>query len=361
MILAANDYTPSLRWRQGEYQALFFMSEQLKDLICPLITIPPVEFDFELGIPKKSPHEHIHPFAKRLNAKWGERPCWVDLHSTLREALMDDGRGTYEHIFQELRAFNAHAVPVVSLDMTTAIRTNIRAIVAEDQRGVALRLRLIDLMDPATPIAVPVIISEMGLTPAEVDLIIDLEAPNYEPIDVFQLALSVQINALGDLYRFRNYTLIGTGFPESMAGIPKGSSTVPRQHWLIYKKMVDALTAEARVPCFGDYTVTHPEFVALNMRLLKPSGKIIYTIDDAWHIEKGGSFRDNRAQMHTHSQNIHAASIYSGPGYSYGDLFIEQCATHATGPSNLSRWKCVCINHHMTIVLEDLATFHAGA
>jgi hypothetical protein len=360
VILNPKEYTPSLRWRQGEYQALFFMSEELKDLICPLVTIPPVEFDFELQIPKKSPHEHIHPFAKRLNAKWGQRACWIDLHPTLREALMDDGRVTYDYIFQELRDYEANAVPVVSLDMATQTRAIICTIVETDQKGVGLRLRLIDLMDPATPAAVDAIIAEMGLTAAETDLLIDIEAPNYDPLNVFEMALMAQVNGLGDLRRFRNYSLIGTGFPESMAGIPKGNSTIPRQHWILYKQIVDALPDDARVPCFGDYTVTHPDFVALNMRLVKPSGKIIYTIQDAWHVEKGGSFRDDQQQMHTHSQNIQSNGVYRGAGYSFGDHFIEQCATHATGPSNLSRWKCVCVNHHMTTVLEDLATYHAG-
>ena len=99
MILEPTDYTPSLRWRQGEYQALLFLPEQHKARICPLITIPPIEFDFDLQIPKKTPHEHIHPFAKRVHKKWDHRPCWVDIHPTLREARMDDGRVTYDYVF----------------------------------------------------------------------------------------------------------------------------------------------------------------------------------------------------------------------------------------------------------------------
>ena len=358
MILEPTDYTPSLRWRQGEYQALLFLPEQHKARICPLITIPPIEFDFDLQIPKKTLHEHIHPFAKRVHKKWDHRPCWVDIHPTLREARMDDGRVTYDYVFTELREYAPNAVPVVSNDMSSATKAIIRNIVSTDQKGVAVRLVLLDLMTPNTLATTEALIAEIGVSASEVDLLIDVEAPNYDPMNVFAQALMTQVKALGDLHRFRNYCVIGTGFPESMAGVPKGASKIPKQHWLLYKQAVGALTESDRVPCFGDYTITHPDFVAMDMRMVKPAGKIIYAINDAWHIQKGGSFRDDQAQMHTHSQNICASSVYMGASYSFGDHFIEQCAAHAAGPSNLSRWKCVGINHHMTVVLDDLSSFH---
>lgn len=361
MILNLESYTPSIRWRQGEYQALLFLPEQLKDRICPLITIPPVEFDFELQIPKKSAHEHIQPFAKRVHKKWGNRPCWVDVHPSLREAEMDDGRISYEFVFQELREFQVPVVPILSLDMSDQCIGQIRQIVDIDQSGLAMRLTLVDLMNPTTPAAVFAKIESMGLSAGEVDLIIDIAAPNFDPLDVFEAALMDQVNSIGDLHSFRNYCLIGTAFPETVAGIPKGLSTIPRQHWILYKQIVSALSEGARAPCFGDYTVTHPDFVALDMRLVKPAGKVIYTIEDAWLVAKGGSFRDNRQQMHSHSQSIWSDPMFRGASYSFGDHFIEQCATHQTGPSNLSRWKCVGVNHHMTTVLDDLANYHAGA
>ena len=62
MPLGSGAYVPSLRWRQAEYQALLRLDESIKDRIVPLITIPPIEFDFEAGIPKKTMHEHVHPF-----------------------------------------------------------------------------------------------------------------------------------------------------------------------------------------------------------------------------------------------------------------------------------------------------------
>ena len=46
MPLGSGAYVPSLRWRQAEYQALLRLDESIEDRIVPLITIPPIEFDF---------------------------------------------------------------------------------------------------------------------------------------------------------------------------------------------------------------------------------------------------------------------------------------------------------------------------
>ena len=71
MILTSDMYVPAIRWRQGEYQALLRLAPAAKDRIVPFITIPEIEFDFEEWRPKKSVHEHVHPFASRYKGKWG--------------------------------------------------------------------------------------------------------------------------------------------------------------------------------------------------------------------------------------------------------------------------------------------------
>ena len=99
------------------------------------------------------------------------------------------------------------------------------------------------------------------------------------------------------------------------------------------------------------------------MRKLKPAGKIIYTTETTWATRKGGSFRDDRDQMYTHCQAIMRDSKFNfrGQGFSGGDAYISDCAAKKKGPSNLSRWKQVAINHHITLVAEELANLAAAA
>ena len=41
------EYTPVLKWKQGEYQALLRLSDEAKSAVLPLIDIPPIGWDFE--------------------------------------------------------------------------------------------------------------------------------------------------------------------------------------------------------------------------------------------------------------------------------------------------------------------------
>ncbi|WP_422802525.1 beta family protein [Sulfitobacter pontiacus] len=47
---------------------------------------------------------------------------------------------------------------------------------------------------------------------------------------------------------------------------------------------------------------------------------------------------------------------FRGATFSLGDKYIADCAAHAVGTGNSTTWKWVTINHHITIVADDLAT-----
>ena len=165
---------------------------------------------------------------------------------------------------------------------------------------------------------------------------------------------------LGDLHAFRNFVVIGTAIPETFKDVAKGADQLPRHDWLFYRALLGKMPAGVRQPNYGDYTIVHPEFKALDMRMIKAAGKLVYTTTTAWEVRKGGAFNDNRAQMHGHCASIVASGKFDGAGYSSGDEYIARCAVHKEGPSNQTRWKEVAINHHITRVLDDLATLGAA-
>jgi hypothetical protein len=95
-------YVPALKWRQGEYQALLRLKDKAKTRIKPFIMIPALEFDFEDNSPKKTPHDHIEPFARRYRDKWNTRPAWIDVDASLRATSMKSGKDIVTHVFDEL-------------------------------------------------------------------------------------------------------------------------------------------------------------------------------------------------------------------------------------------------------------------
>lgn len=356
MILTSDTYVPALRWRQGEYQALLRLADDVKDRIVPFITIPQVEFDFEKQQAKKSVQEHVLPFPGRYKSKWGKRPAWVGVHREIIQEAMENGRNIFTYVFEELCQSGAKAVPAVPLNDDASTIHAVKAIVKRDSLGVAISVRLEDLMKANPDAQVQNLASKLGAELSDTDLIVDLGAPNFEPYGMFSCALNVVLRKLGDLQGYRNFVLIGTAIPGSFRDIAKGFDEIPRHDWLFYQTVIANLPAGMRYPNFGDYTIVHPEFAPVDMRKIKTAGKLIYATPRSWAVLKGGAFRDNPEQMYGLCADLVGRDIFSGPDYSSGDSYIAKCAVGQEGHSNQTKWKEVAINHHITHALDDLAT-----
>ena len=363
MILSEDMYVPALRWRQGEYQALTRLAAEVKDRIVPLITIPDVEFDFEHGRLKKTVHEHVHPFVLRYHKKWGGRPAWVVLTASIAVGRMNGGEHVFDYVFDGLRSYGEMVIPALPLDADAATVAAVRRAAMRDGQGAGAIVRLEDLMAGGVEAKVVSLARRAGVFLAEADIVIDLRAPNFEPYGLFAAALWQTMGQLGDLARFRNIVLLSTAIPESFGMIAKGTDEVPRHDWLFYQVFLQQIPAEIRRPNYGDYTIVHPDFKALDMRMVKAAAKVIYTKSKSWGTRKGGAFRDDPSQMRWHCAEIIRDSHFEfrGGGYSYGDKYIEGCAASVESTSNLTRWKDVGINHHMTMVVRDLAKFASGS
>jgi len=349
-------YVPALRWRMAEYQALMRLTAEAKERVVPYITIPEREFDFDSWQPKKTIHEHVHPFVARYEKKWGDRPAWIGIHPSIVGGVMNDGRDILTYVFDGLRKFDAKAVPSIRLDAENRIQNSVAAIIGQDGRGVAIAVRLEDLMKKDAFARVVAMFKSLGVNEDEVDLIVDLGEPNFEPYDTFSIALITALRRLGDLNRFRNFVLVSTAIPETFKGIAKGQDELPRHDWLFFQTLLSKLPSGMRRPNYGDYTIVHPDFTPQDMRKIKSAGKIVYTTGKSWWIRKGGAFRGNEGQMHEHCAVLVGSGVFKGNSYSYGDDYIGKCAIKKAPSSNLTRWKDVTINHHIMHVLDDLST-----
>ena len=363
MILSEDMYVPVLRWRLGEYQALLRLKSDIKDRIMPMIFIPEVEFDFELWQPKKTIREHVNPFLSRYSQKWGTRPAWISLNESIAVGRMDDGRHVFDFIFDGIRPHNARAVPALSLTSDSDTLAAASRAAVRDGQGVGLLVRLEDLMTGGTRGRIVNFSKTLHVALEETDLIIDLSAPNFLPYKSFAAALIAALRRVGDLTVYRNFVLVSTAIPKSFKDVAGGSDTIPRHDWLFYQALRTEMPIGMRRPTYGDYTIVHPDFAALDMRKIKSAGKVVYTTPDTWATRKGGAFRDDREQMHTHCDAIvtEPAFRFRGAAFSSGDSYIAKCAVRQATPSNLSRWKEVAINHHITAVVDDLASSAAAS
>jgi len=351
-------YVPCLRWKQGEYQAILHLFDNAKHFITPLIEVPEIGYDFETKTSKHTIDKHLELFTKRVVKKWGTNPCIVDISLVKSSERLVDGRYPLEFVFDELRENFCEAIPATGLDQDKIFRTMIKKVISTDKHGLCIRFNIEEASKPELRKSIEAILSTNGLNADQCDLVLDLEAPNFEPIDGFaKLCVSI-IKRLPQLHQWRSFTLCGTSFPKSMAGIKQRQTLLKRYEWLLYKRIVKILSSESvRLPTFGDYGISHPEVLLLDMRFVKPSAKIRYTAQDSWLIVKGTNVRDNKYQFRELCQSVKSSAHFAGKNFSFGDAYIAECAESECKKESLTTWVKVDTNHHIHKVVYDISRF----
>lgn len=355
-MFGSDHYVPVLKWKQGEYQALYRLSENVKKKITPMIEIPPIGYDFESGKERESIDSHLGDFGRRLKSKWQSRICFVDLKYIPSHTRMETGKHFAEEVFDLCRSEKCTPIPVVSLASDSSFLTSIKDIIRTDGRGVCLRIYLRDFDRSDIKNEIETILKSLEVGIPDVDLVIDYEATVLEPIGVFVKTFQSLFQLIPALNRWRTFTVVGASYPNSIATIKPPFSTIPRSEWIFYKNLRLGI-GERRIPTFGDYAIAHPELVDLDHRLIKPFAKLRYTIDDRWHIGRGNTVRTHGFnQYRSLCRDVVEQPYFDGPNFSEGDRYIERCSKELENTGNLTTWVWVSTNRHLTKVVSDLAT-----
>ena len=355
-------YVPCLRWKQGEYLAVSQLPNTTKNVFTPLIEVPEIGWDFEKGREAKTIDEHLAPFAKRIHDKWGKRTCFVDLNLIGPKERMATGIHPVFFVFDGLRQRMCSAIPVTGLHRDDAHQREIRNIVARSKSGICLRIQIEQAAKGSLKDDLDSLLSRLKIRSESCDLIIDLGAPSFVPLEGFSTAIQQIGSKLPYLNNWRSFTVLSTSFPATMAGIKRGGEVVTRHEWQLYKMLVaDLRKTKLRLPTFGDHTISHPQVLDKDMRLLKPNATIKFTIDDGWYIVKGNNVKDyGYEQFHGLSQQVLASRHYRDSAFSWGKEYIRKCANRSATRGNLTKWVQVGTNHHIAKVTQDIASFYAS-
>jgi Beta protein len=357
MAITVLDYVPVLKWRQGEYQALMRLDEARRQRVIPLIEVTPPEWDFEEGRDKKTIEQQLEPFARRLKSKWGSQPAFLDTHLLKPTVRMPSGQHALTYLMDRSRAEGARLTPVTGLERDLAHYNAVAAAVLIDGLGIAVRCSLDEIADPDFATNFRRVVDHLAVGISEVDLIVDLAAKNFEPLDDLVDLVSELIQSDTVYDEVRTLILIGTSFPASMGDIKPPHQIVARMEWKLYKKLVAGLPKDFPPPTFGDYAISSADIPGGDMRLLKPAASVRYTIDDAWFIAKGSNVRDNGFEQFRDRCGDVVNSGYALPlGYSAGSDYVRGCHGNTEKTGNLTTWRWVGTNHHITKVVDDLAS-----
>jgi len=278
---------------------------------------------------------------------------------TLDCGYFDQGSTVVTDISNELHQRNVTERPVFRLSDSPATLGQIRQACTLHGQGACLRLGS-DTQDPDPNVSTQVVantLASVGLTTSQVDLIIDFKVINStrDVTRCIPLALSLLAWAT-NCGTWRSVTLASGAFPRTVSGFPTGLATgLDRFDAIFYTQVTQA--NPSITPDFGDYSINYPILGPTPPRA--PNPNLRYTDVLQWQIEREERTLPGNDSFFTLCQRVVQAGYWAGIGYSTGDAEIERCSRSSGSPGTATNWLSFGGSHHMTHVVDRLATLGA--
>ena len=201
-------YVPILKGREGEYGALSCVTPSLKGLLTPVIELPPIPWDFEEERPARTIDTHLEKVSQKIERAWGRgRVFFLDFLWVAESERMNDGTHPVRFVFDSARARGLSPIPVVSLIKDDEHLAACADSVAEDKRGVCIRLQREDFVEFADlrP-ELKRVLEAVGAEPRAADLLLDLRALTPDSRGLNAIDALALISRIPELKGWRTFT-----------------------------------------------------------------------------------------------------------------------------------------------------------
>ena len=344
-------YVPLLRTKAAEWTALRELTDDIRQRITPCLEVLPRELARWSDTNDNLPHA-VRRFAIEIRRNWGPRPIIVDtshLTPIARPAML-------ALLAQAATMYGISPTWVLQLDEDAATYAAARQAVASKTLRVALGVDYGELAKDNAADRIDSPLDNLGISPAEADLLVDYGVTDVTPPDYEWLADSVpHVATWGEL------VVVGGAFLPNLYGLTVGTRIHPRWDWLHWESWARVIRhTSTRLPVFSDYTIQHAVF-SEPIEGSNPSASIRYAARDYWLITRGEALWDRRKRQSRHEQYYGNAQLltghqeYTGAEYSFGDRYIDEVARRRTGPGTPKTWLAAGINHHMTLTARQAA------
>ncbi len=204
------------------------------------------------------------------------------------------------------------------------------------------------------------LISLLGLNFKDVDLLIDCGIINSSSPKFSNL-----LKVIPKVDEYRNFMVAGGAFPKDLSAYRKNERhSIPRREWIYWRDSAIALSPNARIPNFCDYTIQHAQYFTKQRGQIHYSASIRYTTADSWTIMRGEDvFRKGGPGFQQYPElAIMLCDLpqYCGEGYCSGDRYIKEISLQTEGTGAAQQWLQAGINHHITFVARQLAVLGIG-
>lgn len=349
MNFGPDHYVPVLKVKLGEKKALQGVAPANRSHITPLLEI--VE-----NKPGKNLSTHLDTAFKDLSSTTQlYARCFLDARE-----IAPDGQAGAAEVFQRASAAGIVFTPVTGVSRTI----DVTPALAHREHGLAIRLIRAELEQGGLAGRIEVFLTQHGLAPEQLDLIIDLG-----PVEDF---ITEGIQALTDAFMaevphhhlWRTFTISSCAFPRNMGGVNRDSHVLTeRGEWLAWRShLYDQRQDIRRLPTFSDCAIQHPSGVeGFDFRIMAASASIRYTLEEEWLLIKGQSTKVVRVgdQFPDLARKLvygELQSRYFGESHCAGCQLMKAAADGAPGLGSAGKWRQLCTTHHLSVVAQALAS-----
>ena len=357
-------YYPILKWKKGEYSALYNLQPQIKDHICPIIEITPAGYDPESHENRTTVDAHIKDIGFRLHKSWDDRISFIDIEN-LKASKKEEPR-YINKIFENCAASFCRAIPVVHLEDEIPSLDAYKEIIKNQKRGCMLRIKIGAITDTIED-KVNFILKKLDVNVSEIYLLADLDKLNIREEDeeaIYDI-LSERLCKIFNAFDWHTIIIAGSSFPEEITD----GTLSNRYEWKLYKNFLDKFANPLKEPNFSDYYVLNPEHsFPTDGKIIKPKAKLRYTTDNGWYFNKTPSKSKRKKDIEEDKElkggeqykllcrDLIACPFFRGSSFSKGDEYIYQQATASkANGGNATTWVKASTSQHITKVVTDLS------
>lgn len=372
-MFGSNHYVPILRWKQAERLALHKLQDADRARITPLIELTPTIFKAKKrdGIQGETPDpvKVLDEQAKHLLAACGYSHFFLDLcHISAKTVGKVRNSHPLDYLANRSRTCKLKLIPVTGLSRGKEYQAAVAKIVAEDGRGLCLRLTHDQILQEDSCRAIQDLLDSLSVNPDSVHLLVDFLASEPSQLDPRSLLLHIP-----NLNRWQTLSIAMGAFPPNLQQFVPGHHRIPRTDYL---KWIDVVSqTAARKPAFADYTIQYGLYKE-PPEGCNPSVSIRYTLDREWLIMRGEAVqgseesrkkksrdevRPGREQWNFNAQLLcENGELFYGEDFSWGDEFIHERSITKDKHGTYEIWLRAGINHHMTVVSRQIANLSAA-
>lgn len=336
-------YSPSLRFKQGEYRAVARISRDVKSHVEPCFIIPPPkEHDPEKGRPLTA-CEVAYFTGERIGKHWPLRRAYLDPQYML-QPLGSDG---LLHMFQSARARNAMLVSVAT---ASQLHNPVwRDLLLDEAPRFALRVPFGDINEKLLVEG----LQKIDCHPKDCVIFVDFEDSELNPEIAVPVANDI-IYKVAEIAPWYRIIFQGSAYPATNPAEEGENALVPRNEWLTFQEILDSCSIPTERLGYSDFGADCAKIKFPKGGGGRPIRHIRYTSEQSTLVIRGPSTGTHAEAMTDVLSRLISSDHFSGERFSYADRRMRNAAKGDSTCGNPSMWREWNMAHHVTKVVRDL-------